>query len=171
MRITPFILPVHTIVPFPKSRPRNFHAWVPIDDENTWVYFMHYSRYEAIDPVSHKAPFRLDNEYRKERHLRNKHLQDRTMMKTRNFSGIPHIPTRDYAVQESMEPIVDRSREHLGSSDIAVLHMRRVLLNCLKEFAAGKEPSGLDSSFPYERIDSDSVSVPEQQAWQRLMGT
>ncbi len=170
VRITPFILPFHTIVPFAKSQPRNFHAWVPIDDENTWTFFMHYSRSERIDPEAHKAPFELDEEYRKRRNLLNMHLQDREMMKTRNFSGIPHIPTQDHAVQESMGPIVDRSKERLGTSDIAVIHLRKLLLKVVREFIDGKEPPALDPSYPFERIDSDSVVAPVEKSWQALAG-
>ena len=35
----------------------------------------------------------------------------------------------DAAVQTSMGPIVDRSQEHLSSSDVAVAHARRMLLD------------------------------------------
>jgi phenylpropionate dioxygenase-like ring-hydroxylating dioxygenase large terminal subunit len=169
VRITPFILPFHTIVPFAKNQPRNFHAWVPIDDENTWTYFMHYSRNEPVDPEAHKAPFELDWEYRKRRNLRNMHLQDRELMKSKNFSGIPHIPTQDHAVQESMGPIVDRTKERLGASDIAVIHLRRLLLKAVGEFMEGREPPGLDPSYPFDRINSESVVIPVEKPWRELV--
>ncbi|MBM2811565.1 MAG: (2Fe-2S)-binding protein [Chloroflexi bacterium] len=168
VRITPFILPFHTIVPFAKDQPRNFHAWVPIDDENVWVYFMHYGRNHEIDPVAHKEPYELDAEYRRRRTLRNQHLQDREMMRTTNFSGIPHIPTQDHAVQEAMGPIVDRSLEHLGSSDTSVIHLRQLLLRVVGDLMEGKDPPGLNEPIPWELIDSESIVVPADMPWQQL---
>lgn len=37
-----------------------------------------------------------------------------------SFSGMPGNQTEDLRVQESMGPIFDRTREHLGTSDLAV---------------------------------------------------
>jgi hypothetical protein len=41
-----------------------------------------------------------------------------------------------------MGPIVDRSREHLSSSDVAVVQARRALLRGLDNVAAGRWPVG-----------------------------
>ena len=50
------------------------------------------------------------------------------MQKTRTFTGIEGFNTQDIAVQEGMGPMVDRSQEHLGTSDRAIVTMRRLLL-------------------------------------------
>ena len=42
---------------------------------------------------------------------------------------------------EMMGPIADRSKEHLGTSDVAVIAARRALLGLAKELADGKEPA------------------------------
>jgi len=168
VRLTPFIFPFHTIVPFPKGQPRNFHAWVPIDDENTWTFFTHYSSTGPVGGEAHVAPFELDHQYHRQRNLQNMHLQDREMMKTRNFSGIPHIPSQDHAIQESMGSIVDRSKERLGESDTAVIYMRRILLRAVRDFINGKEPPGLHPSIPFDAIDGDAVTVSLDQRWQEL---
>ena len=39
-----------------------------------------------------------------------------------------------------MGTIADRSKEHLGTSDVAVIAARRTLLRLAKDLAAGKEP-------------------------------
>ena len=71
------------------------------------------------------------------RHIRaeaqpsNDYLIDRQMQKTRNFTGIVGVNTQDFALQEGMGPICDRSKEFLGSSDKAVIAMRRLLLEAL----------------------------------------
>ncbi|HZU18624.1 MAG TPA: hypothetical protein VFD01_18730, partial [Candidatus Dormibacteraeota bacterium] len=46
----------------------------------------------------------------------------------------------DRAMTETMGPIVDRSKEHLGTSDVAIIAARRRLLRMLRELEQGVEP-------------------------------
>ena len=41
---------------------------------------------------------------------------------------------------EGMGYVCDRSEEHLGSSDVAIIHMRRMMLRMLENFGKGVEP-------------------------------
>jgi hypothetical protein len=41
---------------------------------------------------------------------------------------------------EGMGYVCDRSQEHLGSSDVAIIHMRRTLVRLLENFSKGTEP-------------------------------
>jgi hypothetical protein len=81
--------------------------------------------------------------YRLKRNLRNDYLIDRAVQKTRT-TGIEGINTQDYALQEGMGPIVDRSQEHLGSSDKAIVVLRRLLLDAIHGVERGEEPPGRD---------------------------
>ena len=45
-------------------------------------------------------------------------------------------------VQTSMGPILDRTKENLSSSDVAVAQARRMLLDALRAAEAGKLPPG-----------------------------
>src|SRR5205823_6995937 len=45
-----------------------------------------------------------------------------------DYTGIPGIHQQDQAVTESIGPIYDRSQEHLGSSDVMLIRVRRRLL-------------------------------------------
>jgi hypothetical protein len=69
---------------------------------------------------------------------------DRAMQKTVNFTGIVGVNTQDFAVQEGMGPIVDRSQENLGTSDRAIVMMRRMLLEAIDAVERDKDPPGLD---------------------------
>lgn len=60
--------------------------------------------------------------------VRNEYCQSRELQKTGNFSGILGIANQDHAATETMGPIVDRTKEHLGTSDLPIIHMRRLLL-------------------------------------------
>ena len=43
-----------------------------------------------------------------------------------------------------MGPIADRTIEHLGVSDTAIIQIRRLLLESLSDLERGKTPPGLD---------------------------
>ena len=72
---------------------------------------------------------------------------DRRVQKTETFTGIEGVNHQDRAVQESMGPIVDRSREHLGQTDKAITSTRRQLLEAVKMVAEGFNPKGADASY------------------------
>jgi hypothetical protein len=77
-------------------------------------------------------------------HLRakkaNHFLQDRKLQRATSFSGIVGGREQDTAVVEGMGAIVDRTKEHLGTSDTAIIGMRRQLLNGAKALLKGQEP-------------------------------
>ena len=52
---------------------------------------------------------------------------DRELQRMKTFTGIVGINNQDLAVQESMGPIVDRSREHLGTTDKAIVAARIIM--------------------------------------------
>jgi hypothetical protein len=82
------------------------------------------------------------------------------------FSGIVGIPLQDQAIQESMGPIVDRSEEHLGSSDTMVAVTRRVMLRAVAEFTAtGAVPAVLDNPSLSRYLRGGDVVVPEGTDW------
>jgi phthalate 4,5-dioxygenase oxygenase subunit len=168
IRITPFVMPCYTYVPPDASGDILFHAWVPRDDYSNWAWDVHYNMQAPIDVQRHveRRGLWLDASFRKLRNVDNKHLQDREAMKARSFSGIYGIMNQDQAVQESMGPIYDRSKEHLGTSDKAVIAMRRFLLDSLRAFADGQDPAGLDAAIPFDRICSEAVVMPGHLPWQ-----
>jgi hypothetical protein len=157
------------------------HIWVPVDDEHTCVYnFM--CAYDATVPFTPEwieeresnmgrgTADLIPGTFRLKKNQSNDYGIDRAMQKTRNYTGIVGINTQDFALQEGMGPIVDRSKEFLGSSDKAVLAMRRLLLEALAANEKGGSPRGLDSQScrairPYDRI------VPPGEDWRTTFET
>jgi len=92
-------------------------------------------------------------------------LIDREMQRTVNFTGIPGVNTQDVVIQESMGPIVHRDREHLGGSDRAVIILREVLLQVLKEFQEGVDPPGADPE-TYRNVRPIDLVLPKNVRWQ-----
>jgi phthalate 4,5-dioxygenase oxygenase subunit len=181
VRIYHFIMPFHTF--FARQigqagevyRPEGSgHIFVPMDDENTMVYNLVYSfgvapleNKEAIEIRRGRGTGTQTKEFRKLRNKDNDWLIDRITQKTRTFTGIEGINTQDHAVQESMEPIVDRSEEHLGTSDLAVIKMRRLLLDSINCLQNGDDPPGIRSRYP--KIRPVEKILPPDLSWREHM--
>ena len=59
-------------------------------------------------------------------------------------------------MQESMGPIVNRTREHLGTSDSAIISFRRIILGLARDLEAGKEPEAARNAAWYN-VRSGSI--------------
>jgi len=88
---------------------------------------------------------------------------DREVQKNETFSGIEGVNQQDRAVQEMMGPIVDRSREHLSHTDMAVFAARQLLLDATKTVADGGSPPGADDS--YYDIRAIEQVLPSDASW------
>ena len=178
----------HYIMPFHQLRPQQIgnaglddpnnqaiiagHMWVPMDDENTMVWNMMHSI--GPSPISDEArqergngngPDFVDiaNGYRARAGRWNDWGIDRQRQKAVNFSGIEGINQQDRAVQESMGRIVDRSREHLGPADRAIIVMRQLLLDAVRTVREGGDPPGVGDS--YYAIRAIEQILPAQTSW------
>jgi phthalate 4,5-dioxygenase oxygenase subunit len=112
----------------------------------------------------------VDAEGRKFRNRGNDWQQDRKAMKAgTSMSGIRGVQMEDACVQESMGPIYDRRKEHLGVSDMAVVRMRRLMLQSVRDFAeSGKAPLGLETPVNYKKLRAEEAIVPLDTPWQTL---
>ncbi len=85
--------------------------------------------------------------------------------KGESFTGIRGVRQQDKAVGESMGPIMDRTNEHLGTSDSMVIRTRRRMLNAVKALATeGVVPPGVDQPEAY-RQRSGSIIMPRGVDW------
>jgi hypothetical protein len=78
--------------------------------------------------------------WRRVRNKDNDYMLDRQMQRTHNYTGLPGNRAQDQAVTESMGDIVDRSKEHLGAADTAIIVMRRYLMRMARKLQEGIEP-------------------------------
>jgi len=158
VRVYHFILPFHQIRP---SRPPSGaavdagHIWVPMDDETTMVYNWNYSpgpepltEEDRLERELGNGPLHVDQAtFRSRANRQNNYLLDREVQRTESFSGIDGINAQDRALQESMGPIVDRSKEHLGPADKAIIQARKLLREAVLAVGAGKAPNGTGTSY------------------------
>jgi nitrite reductase/ring-hydroxylating ferredoxin subunit len=147
-RLTQFLLPTYTMIPHQKGLSMHGHCWVPRDDETCWVWTMTWSpdtplsaddwdsiRNETfvhanVDPATFRPLRNADNDY----------MIDREQQRKSTMTGIQSFASQDQAVQESMGSLVDRTRERLGTSDTAIIAMRRLLLQEIRALHHGEEP-------------------------------
>ncbi len=175
-----FILPFHQIRPARTGAARRGfsgaagHIWVPMDDETTMVYNWEQS---TTDPLTDEdrlerrlgnGPMDVDQTtFRSKRNRENNYLLDRRVQKTETFTGIDGVNAQDRAVQESMGGIVDRTREHLGPADKAVIQARRLLLQVITTVEAGGTPPGVEPTY-YSLHPAEAV-LPRGADWRTLV--
>ena len=62
-----------------------------------------------------------------------------------NYSGVAGIAMQDASLQESMGPIIDRSKEHLTTTDNGIIIARQRLMRAARALAEqGIAPPGTD---------------------------
>ena len=160
-RVNAYVMPFFQMIP---AGPNGIggHAWVPIDDENCWVinYHWHPTKTRAelgsyrnpSDEVEH-----LPGTYVTKANKDNDYLIDRELQRNAVWSGIKSIRVQDMAVQESMGPIYDRSRENLGYTDVGIIALRRRLIEAARLAQEGKMPPGVDPAT--QRVRSASIHL------------
>ena len=118
------------------------HFYVPAgDDGHSWRFNLNYSEQPVDRPPTQRGNEALvDAEFTKLRNQKNHYRQDRAAQKSVNFTGMgDNFTVHDSAATESMGHIFDRSREHLGVSDKAVIGIRRYLLDVIKQYQQSGE--------------------------------
>jgi len=173
IRVTLFVAPFYGMFPAPDGL-AYIQAFVPMDDRTTMFYWFQASFQEPMDAElayarsgARMGPD-LNPDYSKVRTRDNNWLQDRDAMKVNTFSGIYGVQTQDMAVQESMGFLCDRTNEHLGASDVAVIRMRRLMLDSARRFHQGGVPLGLDGDISYARLRAEEKIIPLEQVWQTV---
>jgi phenylpropionate dioxygenase-like ring-hydroxylating dioxygenase large terminal subunit len=178
-RITAYIFPSSTIIAqIPFSTRQIFVA--PADDVTTYRYnfttqqpqnprgyggplFFTYPGYPfEMMPPSGVVPRRYtrDNDY----------LIDRLAQKGTSYSGIRDFRSQDAMATETAGPIYDRTREHLGSTDVAVIRMHRQLLRAAKALAADPGTPLPALSGDFRSIRGAEKILEDGEDW-RVLGT
>jgi phthalate 4,5-dioxygenase len=156
-RMTQFLLPSHTMIPYQKGHSIHGHCWVPRDDKTCWVWTMSWNPEEPLSAEDHIA---IDKEifvhtrvdpvtFRPVRNQSNNYGIDREQQRTATMTGIHGFAGQDQAIQESMGPVVDRTRERLGASDTAIIAARRLLIHEIRALQQGQEPQAARNGEAY----------------------
>jgi phenylpropionate dioxygenase-like ring-hydroxylating dioxygenase large terminal subunit len=152
-RVTTYAMPTFTQIAS-QSRAGNGIFVIPRDDETHWWFTVR-------PPALPEEPQRRDpafagildgtaiadpatlglipGTWRRVRNKDNDYLIDRQMQRTQNYTGLPGNRAQDQAVTESMGAICDRTQEHLGAADTAIIVMRRLLMRMARRVEEGSQ--------------------------------
>ena len=178
-RITAYIFPASTIIAQIPFSTRQIFV-VPADDELTYRYnftaqppqnprgyggplFFTYEKYPfSMMPVNGVVPrtYTRENDYQ----------IDRVAQKGTSYSGIRDFRSQDAMATETAGPVYDRTREHLGSTDVALIRMHRLLLRAAKGLARGEQPPALGGTGDFRSIRGAEKVLADGEDW-RLLGT
>jgi hypothetical protein len=147
-RLNQFLLPFYTMITGQAGQPRMTRMWVPKDDTHCWVIAVNFRRSGPLKESELRGWKNGDTTHRKTipgttqpvETAANEYLIDRQAQKHESYTGIAGIRAQDAMATESAGAIADRTREHLGTSDIAIIAMRKRLLTEARASAAGTPP-------------------------------
>jgi phthalate 4,5-dioxygenase len=176
-----FVRVYHYVMPFYQLRAGGLatgvgdidgHIWVPIDDVTCSTYNFHCNKsepisFEEFDGMEHRfgrgrEDF-IPGTFRLKANKRNDYFLDREKQRTVNYTGIDGVNTQDFAVQESMGPIYDRTQERLGSADTAIIQMRRLLIQAAHDVENGLDP--LASRGEGSDVRPAQMLLPQDAKW------
>jgi hypothetical protein len=185
-RISQFIMPFHTMIAASNADRVTLRSWVPIDDHYTLQIVQTgnlVAPITAAENDAHANQFRIVGGYVPETsdprsryytvaNKNNDYMRDFDLEKDTQFCGIIFAGNlQDRAMTELMcnedgiEPIYDRSKEHLGTTDAMVITTRRLMIRAAKAFRdQGTLPPNVDNA-ELDRVRSASVILPAGADW------
>jgi phthalate 4,5-dioxygenase len=112
----------------------------------------------------------VDSGYRRLLNAANNYNQDRQLQKTLIYSGIKCVipAEQDACATESMGPIYDRTKEHLGYSDKTIIALRKYLLRAVKAVEEGEDPPHVikeAASNDFRRLRAVKGVIPAEGSW------
>jgi hypothetical protein len=140
---------------------------VPIDDHNCWAWSFDYKVTRPLSPKERKSMedgqgihvTYVPGTFRPAANKDNDYLVDREGQKIgKTYSGVYGIAMQDASLQESMGPIVDRTKENLVSTDNGIIMARHKLLRALKVMEKGEQPPGIAAD--HQKVRSCAVVLP-----------
>jgi phenylpropionate dioxygenase-like ring-hydroxylating dioxygenase large terminal subunit len=146
--LTEFVLPNLTVVPGElRGVGGYFVNWhVPIDDEHHWKYVFNFSREKPLDKESlrRRRLTEATPDYKPIRNKSSRYSHDRASMKKESYTGLGfQFVIHDLWATEGQGPIQDRTKEHLGSMDKAIVMARKVLEKAIRDLQEGREPANV----------------------------
>jgi phenylpropionate dioxygenase-like ring-hydroxylating dioxygenase large terminal subunit len=172
-RITPWVMPNFTMIAPRGGHSVHGHWWVPIDDENCWAWSFDYHPIRQLRPDEVQAMKDgkgihvryVPGTFRPLANKDNDYLVDRAAQKSGlTYSGVEGIAMQDASLQESMGPIIDRTKENLVSTDNGIIMARMRLMRAAKALAEkGTVPPGVDPQ--HQRVRSAAIVLPPDKAY------
>jgi phthalate 4,5-dioxygenase oxygenase subunit len=166
-----FLMPFYNMAPA-GIEAKDAHAWVPIDDEScmrwsfTWRADRPLSSQEVLS-MAHGSGIHSEmiaGTHVPVRNKSNDYLIDREEQRNVTYTGINGTGEQDFAVQEGMGTISDRTHEHLGITDIGIIRMRQMLLREARNLREGTFPISAQRGKAYY-VRAGDILLPRDARW------
>ncbi|MEJ7929523.1 Rieske 2Fe-2S domain-containing protein [Ramlibacter sp. AN1015] len=146
VRVTQAVFPHTFVIPLSETLTIT-QMHVPVDDTHTYWYSIFTSFAGPVDKEAMRAQRLKYTQLPDYVPTSGRHDNwgfDAAEQNTRTFLGMGEddINVHDQWAVESMGPIQDRTREHLGTSDKVIMANRRMLLQAIETVRAGGTPPG-----------------------------
>ncbi len=173
-RIREVALPFFSFIPAAPGGAAVVCCSIPIDDVTTAQWYILFNPHEPMEPNRLGAfgtwsgdPDHFNADMGG---LDDLWGQDRQAMKDGHWSGIVGRGNayEDFAVQESMGPIVDRSMEFLASCDHVIIRARSQLLRAVNRYMETGEVSFSGPEVAFDRIRAISFAYPKGGDWKSI---
>ena len=130
----------------------SLHFHVPIDDFNHWKYRVMFRLDGPVDVdflTRTQNDFTSEGSFERPRAARNRYMQDRAEQHSRTFTGMGrNFQDHDRFAVESQGRVLDRTTEHLATTDKALIAMRRQMLTAIETVRKGGDPLMADPQTP-----------------------
>ena len=190
-RLTQMLLPCWAMIPASPGGNISIVGAVPIDDTHSYSWKIIWSVKDAftpeqiagawngsdwsgsrsgagpnaVRPIGISYPLLQPGTFLPVANARNDYLVNREVQKTRTFTGIPGVSEQDLAVQESMGDVCDRSREHLGTSDLGIIATRRRIMQSAQLLEHREEPFAAQHAEVFH-VRSVAQTLPREQNYE-----
>ena len=172
-RVNNFVMPWFGMITAPeRNGPSTLFFSVPVNDTTHRAWFAHFNLHGPLGVTQFTvSPDVLNFPPLPPGGPHDNWGQNRAVMKRGYFSGFPqHFATEDFAIFLSQGPRLDRSKEQLCSSDMALVRVRSQILKSVREFMAGQSPTlARNPDLRYEDIVSFGGLFDADKTWHSLL--
>ena len=172
VRVTHAIFPHTFVIPLSETMTIT-QMHVPVDDTHTYWVSIFTSFAGPVDKETmrnQRLPYVTLPDYipKSGRHNNWGFNPEEQISRTYLGMGEDDINVHDQWACESMGPIQDRTREHLGTSDRAIMLNRRLLQQAIDDVLLGKTPLGMaNADVASTRLGPDTVDgIAPSQGWE-----
>ena len=173
-RIREVALPFFSFIPSTPGGPAIVCCSIPIDDVTTAQWYIAYDPHRPLERDIMRAygttsgdPDYFNSDMGGPENM---WRQDRAAMKAGHWTGITGRGNayEDFVVQESMGPIVDRSKEYLGTCDRVIYRARKLLLGAVERYRETGELSFAGPDVEFSRIRAISFAYRKGTDWRSI---
>ncbi|MFZ0841004.1 MAG: RHO alpha subunit C-terminal catalytic domain-containing protein [Xanthobacteraceae bacterium] len=173
VRINNYVMPWYSVICAPDANaPGTVFMSVPLDDKTHRAWFVHFNVHGPLgNTMFSQSPDVLAWPPLPPAGPDDNWGQNRDVMNRGHFSGFPqHLATEDFAMFMSQGEIFDRSEEQLCDADLAIVRLRRVILQTVRQYQqTHRVEAAVDGTIDYASIVSIGGVLSSEANWRSLV--